>query len=109
MDQFVSEAITVDVESMRVSTLASGAPCCPRRFSWRGQWYEVVEVLAVWKATQNEGGRASGETYVRSHRFRVLTAEGLEAVIYCDRQISKNKKTGWWLYTVKYRDGVSAT
>lgn len=101
MDQFVSEPITVDVNSMSRTVLVSGSPDCPRRFSWRGQWFDVVEVLEEWKHVAKEGGRATGETYVRSHRFRVRTAQGIEAVIYCDRQVSKKKKSVWWMYSVR--------
>lgn len=101
MDQFVSEPITVDVDSMRRTVLVSGSPDCPRRFCWRGEWYDVVEVLEEWKHATKEGGRAMGETYVRSHRFRVRTVQGMEAVIYCDRQVSRNKKGGWWIYSVR--------
>lgn len=100
MEKFVSEPITVDVNTMHGMAVAAGAPDCPRRFLWRDEWYDVTQVLQVWKHTSSEG-RAMGETYVRSHRFRVLTAQGIEAVIYCDRQISRTKKSGWWIYTVR--------
>ncbi len=100
MERFISELITVDVETMRASTLVSGSPDCPRRFCWRDNWYEVIEVLEQWKRTSPEGGRAAGERYVRAHCFRVRTDQDMEAVIYCDRQMSRSKKSGWWLYTI---------
>lgn len=100
MDRFVSEPIAVDIDSMDRKVLVSGSPDCPRRFLWRDTWYDVVEILQEWKHVAKEGGGASGETYVRSHRFRVRTVQGIEAVIYCDRQVSKRKKSGWWMYSV---------
>lgn len=93
---FVSEPILVDVASIPVSGLGGGAPTCPKRFVWRGATYHVARVLESSKVLR---AHDSSETYVKAHAFRVLTEEGLEMVIRCDRQIRGNP---WRLYTLRH-------
>lgn len=93
--EFIGEPITVDAGSIRPSTLGRGAPGCPSRFTWRGREYHVVKVL---ETSRQLRAHDSDETYVRSHSFRVVTAENLEMVLRCDRRVSGNP---WRLFTVK--------
>lgn len=79
---FVSEPIDVDPRTVGAGALTAGGPACPATFVWRGKEYQVVKVL-------EHGRRLSPDGYVRQHRFRIETAEGLVAVIACDRHVRR--------------------
>jgi len=100
-ETFVFEPIQVDVSSIPAAGLAKGAPACPMRFAWRGKVYRVAKVLETTKVLR---AHDSDQAYVKAHAFRVLTDEGLEMVIRCDRQIRGNP---WRLYTVRNREASS--
>ena len=85
---------------MSPEILAKGEPSCPKKFYWRGKEYTVVEILDHWRKITPEGGRIDAEKYVRSHYFKVRTTTEDIMVIYCDRKITKKRKTGWWLFTI---------
>jgi len=76
-------------------------PGLPRRFTWRGEHYEVADVLERWKET---GPCTSGsdERYVRKHWYRIRTTGGREMKVYFERQARRGRqqKSRWWLYTV---------
>lgn len=93
--QFVFEPAIVNPGSIPVAGLASGAPACPTRFTWRGREYRVARVLETGRQLR---AHDSDETYVRSHSFRVVTECGYEIVLRCDRQIRGNP---WRVYTVR--------
>lgn len=93
--EFVAEPIIVDVSSMGTGGVSKGAPSCPMRFVWRGQTYHVVAVLDEDKQLR---AHDSSEKYVKSHSFRVRTAEGLEMVLRCDRNVRGNP---WRVFTVR--------
>lgn len=92
---FVSEPIVVDVDAIPVSSLSGGAPSCPMRFVWRGTTYHVAKVIESSKVLRAHDG---SETYVKAHAFRVLTEEGFEMVIRCDRRV---RGKPWRLYTLR--------
>lgn len=94
-EKFVSEPIQVDVRSIKPMDLSSGAPGCPMRFFWRGREFRVKAVLDRSKQLR---AHHSDATYVKSHSFRVLTEDGYEMVLRCDRQVRGNP---WRLFTVK--------
>lgn len=94
-EKFVSEPIEVDVQSIGPGDLSTGAPGCPMRFFWRGQEFRVATVLDKGKQLRAHDSR---ETYVKSHSFRVLTEDGYEMVLRCDRQVRGNP---WRLFTLK--------
>lgn len=93
----ISEEIRPEPGSIDASGMAIGEPGVPLRFTWRGQAYDVVEVLRRWKSTGREGGSATGEKYVRRHWVDLRTATGERMVIYCDRQ-QRRGQSRWWLY-----------
>ncbi len=97
-ERFVFEPIEVDVTSIPVAGLGAGGPTCPRRFKWRGRDVVVVDVLEVKRQLR---AHDSQERYVHSHSFRVRTADGLEMVLRCDRQIRGNP---WRVFTVTEPD-----
>ncbi|NLK08949.1 MAG: hypothetical protein GX316_09690 [Firmicutes bacterium] len=92
--EFVSEPIVVDSSSIQTGLLAEGAPGCPRRFTWRDQVHNVVQILDTDKQLRAYDSR---EKYVKSHSFRVRTDTGFEMVIRCDRQVRGNP---WRVFTV---------
>lgn len=73
--------------------LAGGGPACPGHFRWRGRTYHVARVL-------EQGRRLSHEGYVRQHRFRVETTDGMVAVIACDRRV-KRRVNPWQLLAIE--------
>ena len=105
-DQFVSEPIQPLPGTFDAAGMVRGEPGLPRRFRWRGDEYAVTDVLETWKDT---GPCRSGspERYVRKHWFRIRTTNGVEMVLYFERQAksARDRKRRWWLYTIT-RDGV---
>jgi len=93
-ERFIGEPIQVDVASIPVAGLSTGAPMCPMRFFWRGKAYRVVQVLERSRQLRAHDGP---ERYVRSHSFRVRTEDGKIMVLRCDRQIRGNP---WRLFTL---------
>ena len=96
--ELVSEEIRPVRGSIDAAAMASGEPGIPLRFTWRGDVHEVREVLQRWKSTSREGGRATGESYVRRHWVELRTTTGDRLVIYCERQNRKRGQSRWWLY-----------
>lgn len=80
--KFVGEPIDVDTRAVAAGALAAGGPACPAAFVWRGREHRVAKVL-------EHGRRLSPDGYVRQHRFRIQTTDGLVAVIACDRQVRR--------------------
>ncbi len=93
----ISEEIRPVPGSIDATGMAVGEPGVPLRLTWRGQAYDVAEVRERWKTTAREGGRATGETYVRRHYVDLRTTSGERMVIYCDRQLRRGQSR-WWLY-----------
>jgi hypothetical protein len=98
--QFISEPLEPEAGSFDARGMARGEPGLPRQFCWRGERYEVADVLEVWKTSTPES--SGGEVYVRRHWWKLRTDQGLVLTIYCDRQKkSRNAKARWWVYTVE--------
>lgn len=98
--EFIGEPIYPLDKSMRVSDMLQGRPGVPMRFRWRGGEYAVKQVIETWKTT---GPCRSGspEQYVRAHWYRVVTEDGTEMTLYCDRQKRRGiSRIEWRLYTL---------
>jgi Domain of unknown function (DUF6504) len=104
-ETFVGEAIIPEDTSFSVSTMATGKPGIPRRFSWRGRTFSILEVLEEWKGF-GDCRHGSGERYVRKHWFRVRTTGDQEMSIYFERQRRSSGGSRWRLYTVSVSSGV---
>ena len=95
---FISEPIEPEAGSADPSAMGRGEPGLPRRFSWRGNHYEIDEVVANWKSH----GQDRGDVYVRKHWYDVVTTTGERMRLYFDRnpQRSGSKLGRWWLYSI---------
>jgi phosphoribosylglycinamide formyltransferase-1 len=91
----VLEAVEADLSSLDPRTMARGEPGLPRRFTWRGRTFEVVEVLETWRETGpcTSGG---GERYVRRHGYEVRVASGERMRIVGERSGLRTPGR-WWL------------
>jgi len=98
-EEFISERIKPDASTFNAFALIGGEPGMPGKFTWRGESFEVAEVLEKWKETgrAREGGTSR---YLRKHWFRIRTTSGDEMKIYFERSArsAKGQKTRWWLY-----------
>ena len=92
-DRRIAEDIVPEPGSFDARTMARGVPGVPRRFSWRGDDYEVAEVLRSWKELSDapDGG---GDRYVRRHAFLVRTTDGKEMRLVADRS---GRRTARWV------------
>lgn len=99
--RFVGEPIEPVRDAMDTRRMAIGEPGLPREFLWRGKRYRVARVLEQWRRT-GPCRSGSDELYVRKHWYRVLTADGLEARLYFERQprSGRERKTRWWLHSI---------
>jgi len=99
-EEFISESITPDKESLDTTRMARGEPGLPHRFTWRGDQYTLAEMLDSWK----ESGKCTHgtEMYLRKHWYQIRTTTGEVMKIYFERQArsSKQAKQRWWLYTM---------
>ena len=99
-ETFVGEAILPEDMSFTVAPMARGLPGLPRKFSWRGRDYAVLEVLEEKKET-GDCTHGSGERYVRKHWFTVRTTGDLVMRIYFERQERSSGGSRWRLYSVR--------
>lgn len=106
---FIAEAITVHfIHAPALEKI----PGPPNAFSWRGQRYEVQEVLSEWHDYRRRGrmaenmrpehaatARRRGSWGVGQDYFRVRTSAGRIFDIYYDRapQDVDRRKGGWFL------------
>lgn len=97
--EFVSEPLLPAAGSADASAMSRGEPGVPRQFTWRGQTYSVVQVLATWKTSTAD----RGEMYLRRHWSQILTDSGVRMTIYCERQARNRSKpkARWWVYSVQ--------
>jgi Domain of unknown function (DUF6504) len=111
-ERFVSGPLTPDPNAIDPTGMDAGVPGLPRRFTWDGRVHEVARVVARWREAGPERGRRgpAADTYLRRHWWRVVTAEGLDLKIYCERQ-TRGRGTGgpgarqrWWVYSVTEGD-----
>jgi hypothetical protein len=100
MEEFFGEQIEVEKEE---------ASPRPLRFTWRGEVYDVVEVLNE-RVDAGFGAlpRRSRKWYTRRHRryYVVKDAKGDVFEIYLD--YSNRQKLSWWLVRRFDRGGVEA-
>ena len=68
-ERFISEPIVPTPGTFDVRAMTRGEPGLPARFTWRGDEYEVADVLTVWTTSTPEGG--SGEVYLRRHWWEI--------------------------------------
>ena len=99
-ETFIGEGITPEDVSFSVSAMATGKPGLPRKFSWKGKEFAVVDVLEEWKEC-GHCRHGSGERYVRKHWFRVKTTGDLEMRIYFERQGRSSGGSRWRLYSLR--------
>jgi len=106
---FIGESITAHFLQAPVFEKIPGPP---NAFSWRGQRYEVKEVLSEWHDYRRRGKMAAnmrpehaetaarrGSWGVGQDYFRVQTSEGRVFDLYYDRapQDVDRRKGGWFL------------
>jgi hypothetical protein len=87
--------------------------CCPDRFVWRGETYQVVELLSEWhdygrrgrmarnmRPTHAAAAARQGSWGVGRDYYRVRTESGRIFDLYYDRAPKKtdNRKGAWFLY-----------
>lgn len=99
-ETFIGEAIRPEDMSFSLSPMAMGKPGLPRKFSWKGRSFSVLEVLEEWKEA-GDCRHGSGERYVRKHWFRIRTTEDLEMRIYFERQRRSSGGSRWRLYSLR--------
>jgi hypothetical protein len=96
MSEFISEPIHPMPGSFDAGAMSRGEPGLLASFTWRGEIYQVTQVLEQWITTSPEGGH--GEVYLRRHWWRITTDRGVTMKLYCERQ-AKGKQR-WYVYTV---------
>ncbi len=98
---FVGDRIVPARGSGNAKMAAAGEPGLPARFTWRDEPVEVVGLIGKWK-TDGACRHGSGERYVRRHWYRILTGDGREMTIYCDRQARDRSRpqVRWFLFTI---------
>ena len=103
---FVSEPIQPERGSFSPEMMAQGLASPPAAFVWRDQRYEITDCLEHTKQSSREGGRASGELYLRRQQFVVRLDTGQVATIYFERQPRpgaslRSAKNRWFLYEIE--------
>jgi hypothetical protein len=103
MAEFVGEPIEGAAGTFDAAAMSRGEPGLPGAFVWRGVGYRIAERLDQWKGTAREGGRASGEVYLRRHYYRLGMSDGSVWTVYFIRQAAKSgsAKRRWFLYTIE--------
>jgi phosphoribosylglycinamide formyltransferase-1 len=99
---FVSEVVTPLEASFDTAGMATGAPGLPRRFRWRKEVLEVVEVLGSWKEC-GDCTHGSGERYVRRHGYRVRVMDGRVLRMVFQRHFGRSRasRARWWIQSVE--------
>lgn len=102
MSRFISESITPLFKGEPPLPHVPGEPVLPQGFVWRQQDYWIESVLQIWKESGPCRSGAS-ELYLRKHWYRLRMTDGYEMEVYFERQArsAKQRKTRWWLYTLK--------
>jgi hypothetical protein len=99
--RFICEPLTPVAGTGDTAMMARGEPGLPKRFTWRGAEYRVVEVLRSWKTT-SQCTSGADEQYVRRHWWTIRTEPPLTMTVYCDRQPKERSrpKARWFVYTI---------
>ncbi|MEW5986630.1 MAG: DUF6504 family protein [Chloroflexota bacterium] len=110
MSHFIGEPVTVHFNR---PPLLEKKPPCPDQFTWQGQTFTVVEMVAEWRDYRRRGRMADnmqpahaataaqrGSWGVGRFYFRVRTADGRLFELYYDRapQDADHRKGTWFLY-----------
>ncbi|MGE0480305.1 MAG: DUF6504 family protein [Phycisphaerae bacterium] len=96
--EFISEPV-IPCGAVDTAAMARGEPGLPAAFEWRGDRFEIVEVLGAWKESSREGGRATGELYLRRHYYRLRVSDGTIWQVYFVRQAPRtgSPRRRWFL------------
>lgn len=100
--EFICEELIGEPGTGAPAMMSRGEPGLPNRFTWRGQQYEVVGVIEMWK-TCGPCRNGGGEMYLRRHWYKIQVRPHLVMTVYCDRQAKNRRKprSRWWVYTVQ--------
>lgn len=103
VSELISEPIAPAGGFVGAAATARREPALPAGFFWRGDMYTVVATVGAWKESDREGGRASGELYLRRHYYRLSMSGGSTWTVYFTRQgpRSGDPKKRWFLYTIE--------
>lgn len=108
--RFISESIQVQFNQPPV---LEKKPGCPDRFAWRGDMYQITEILSEWHDYERRGrmqhnmrpdhavaAARRGSWGVGRDYYRVCTDTGQVFDIYYDRapKTAVDRKGGWFLY-----------
>lgn len=109
--EFVSECIRPDRAAGDAGAMSKGLGGLPAGFTWRDRHYRICVVLAEWKRSEAEGGRATGERYYRRHYFRVRVDTGQVMTLYFVRKVKSGERATarWWLYSIEPTDAGDAS
>jgi hypothetical protein len=108
--RFISESIQVQFDQ---APMLEKRPGCPDRFVWRGDTYQITEILSEWHDYDRRGRMAHnmrpdhvvaaarrGSWGVGRDYYRVRTDTAQVFDIYYDRapKTANDRKGGWFLY-----------
>jgi hypothetical protein len=94
----VLEPIEVAPGDFDAASMGRGEPGVPRRFTWRGEVFEIVRVLE--RAREVGPCRSGGgEVYVRRHATRALTRGGAIVTLSAERRTGAGPR--WILRSVE--------
>ncbi len=98
MPAFVSETIEPLRGEFDASRMAMGEPGVPRRFRWRKEVWEDVQVLGDGTRQFGDCAHGGGERYVRRHVYRCRMAHGPVFHLAFQRSFGRAKFTraGRW-------------
>jgi len=101
MEEFVSEVLRPLRGTADAKAMSTGLPGLPTGFVWHDEEYHVVEQLEAWKHSSREGGRASGELYLRRHYYRLRMSDDSIWTVYFTRQPSSAAaaRRRWFLFS----------
>lgn len=102
--EFISEPITPEAGTFSTDMMSQGLASLPRAFTWREQRYEITECLEHYKESTPEGGKATGERYLRRQYFVVMLDTDQRATLYVQRQGAGKQR--WFLYTIEQKKGA---
>ncbi len=91
----ILEPIRVHRDGVDTGALAAGTPGMPRRFHWRNQTYDVVEVGQAGKTT-GPCRNGSAERYVRRHWAVVRVNSGDVMRLTAERG-GRRGSSRWWI------------
>jgi hypothetical protein len=102
---FIDEEIRVEFHQ---PPMLEKAPSCPQQFTWRGETFEIIELIEEWHDFRRRGPRNMrpahltraekvGSWGVGRYCFRVRVADGRVFELYFDRApVSAGDRKGHW-------------